>query len=246
LPKLESWTPTQRLEALASSLLQRYGVLTREGVSRCLGAHSDVPGFGALYPVLKAMEEVGRVRRGYFIAGLGATQFALPGCEDRLRDERDTPDDERSSNTANGSRSRAHCLVLAADDPANPYGASLPWPPNDAPKALRPSRSAGARVVLVEGALRGFIGRTGERLCTFLPTGEPERSQAAHALAEAVGRGTGQARGKRGGGAVVFKRIDGGPAADSDFAPYLLDAGFQPAANSLHRRLGAPVQPRPN
>lgn len=241
LPKLESWTPTQRLEALASSLLQRYGVLTREGVSRCLGAHADVPGFGALYPVLKAMEEVGRVRRGYFIAGLGATQFALPGCEDRLRDERDTPEEERSER---GS-SRSHCLVLAADDPANPYGASLPWPTSDAAKALRPSRSAGARVVLVEGSLRGFIGRTGQRLSTFLPTSEPERSKAAHALAEALGRGTGQARGKRGGGAVVFKRIDGGPAAESDFVPYLLDAGFQPAAKSMHRRLGA-ASTRPN
>ncbi|MEJ7732233.1 MAG: hypothetical protein WKG00_23880 [Polyangiaceae bacterium] len=129
-------------------LLERHGVLTREAV----GAEGISGGFGAVYDVLKAMEDSGRVRRGYFVAGLGATQFALPGCDDRLRGVRDVPEQPFS-------------VVLAATDPANPYGAALPWiasaPPRPArapnlpvgapavpkPSGPRPQRAAGAHVV---------------------------------------------------------------------------------------------------
>src|SRR6185436_11174826 len=130
---------TQRRAALARSLLERYGVLTREAVH----AEGIIGGFSAVYEVLKAMEEAGRVRRGYFVAGLGATQFALPGADDRLRALRD--------------RSEApFTTVLAATDPANPYGAALAWPERpaeDGAASARPQRAAGASVVLVDGAL---------------------------------------------------------------------------------------------
>ncbi len=219
LPEITGYTPTERLEALAASLLERQGVLTREAAAKLV----DSGGFGTVYPVLKAMEEVGRVRRGYFVAGLGATQFALPGCDDRLRDRRDPPE-------------QPSAVVLAADDSANPYGVALPWP--SAAEGVRPARAAGAQVVLIDGALAAYIGRTGERLNTFLPEREPEHGRIAHALADILKAGTGRPRGKRGGGGVLFARIDGGPAQDAYFARYLLDAGFQPSGKGLFRRYG--------
>ena len=122
-------SPTERLHALAGALLQRYGVLTREDA-----VAEGVPGgFAALYPVLRAMEEAGKIRRGYFVDGLGASQFALPGAVDRLR----------------GVRHGEHRVVaLAATDPANPYGVAIPWPAS----AGRTARVAGAFVVLNGGA----------------------------------------------------------------------------------------------
>src|SRR6185369_1580344 len=112
-------------------------------------AAENVPGgFGLLYPVLKALEENGRVRRGYFVAGLGATQFALPGALDLLRSMRDTPEEPEIA-------------VMSATDPANPYGATLKWPASaayaaparqthdaaHAPSAGRgPTRTVGATV----------------------------------------------------------------------------------------------------
>ncbi|MBO6934286.1 MAG: DEAD/DEAH box helicase [Deltaproteobacteria bacterium] len=213
----ERASATERLEAHATQLLERTGVLMREAIK----AEPIRGGFSAIYPVLKAMEDVGRVRRGYFVAGRGATQFSVPGAEDRLRDHRDPPEEHDA-------------VVLAADDPANPYGVSLPWP--DSGDGLRPARSAGSQVVLYQGHLVGYIGRTGERLSTFLPVAEPERSRAARAMAEAVGNGTGRPRGKRGGGGVLLARIDGAPAHEAPYAPYLEEAGFRPAAKGLFRR----------
>ena len=104
---------TERRAALVRALLDRHGVVTREAVA----AEGIVGGFASVYPVFKAMEEAGQVRRGYFVAGLGATQFALPGAEDRLRGQREAPEPDA-----------AQTLVLAATDPANPYGAALAWP----------------------------------------------------------------------------------------------------------------------
>src|SRR5262249_44338812 len=125
-------TGTDRSHALALSMLERHGVVTRESV---LG--ENVPGgFAAVYPVLRAMEEAGKIRRGYFVEGLGAAQFALPGAVDRLRAER-TPIEGPS------------VLLLSAADPANPYGATLAWPKPAGSTKLQ--RAGGAYVVLVDG-----------------------------------------------------------------------------------------------
>jgi ATP-dependent Lhr-like helicase len=135
--------PTERLHSEAGVLLQRYGVLTREGVV----AESWPGGFAALYPVLRAMEESGRIRRGYFIDGLGGSQFALPGAVDRLRALRDP----------GGS-----IVAMAATDPANAYGSLLPWPRSDG----RMGRTAGAYCVLDGGELRLYLERGGRSLLT--------------------------------------------------------------------------------
>jgi ATP-dependent helicase Lhr and Lhr-like helicase len=142
-----SGSVTERTHALAMQLLERHGVLTREAM-RIEG----VPGgFSAVYPVLKALEEAGRVRRGYAVAGLGAAQFAAPGAIDRLRGYRDPVPGAPSA------------LVLAATDPAQPYGAALPWPES----AGRPARAAGAFVVLADGRPAAFLDRGGRSLTTF-------------------------------------------------------------------------------
>jgi len=216
LPRSEV-SETERLEATATQLLERYGVLTREAV------RAEGHAFGSVYQVLKAMEEAGKLRRGYFVDGLGATQFALPGCEDRLRAQRDAGE-------------QTLVRVLAATDPANPYGAALPWPSGS--EDARPMRAAGAQVVLREGELIGFVGKTGERLSTFLPEGEPDRSRVGNDLAGALGRGEGRPRGKRGGGGVLLTRIDGEPAHESAITPYLEAAGFARAGKGMFRRLG--------
>ncbi len=152
---------TERLYEQAGVLLQRHGVLTRESVL----AEGWAGGFAALYPVLRAMEEVGRVRRGYFVDGLGGSQFALPGAVDRLRALRE-PD--------------GRVLALAATDPANPYGATIAWPAGEG----RPARAAGAFVVLDSGDLRLYLERGGRSLLT---RGEVRPEHVA-ALVEAATR----------------------------------------------------------
>ncbi len=140
-------TDTERAHALAHQLLERHGVLTREAM-RAEGVRG---GYSAVYPVLKALEESGQIRRGYAVAGLGAAQFAAAGAIDRLRGERETD-------------ARAPVVVrLAATDPAQPYGAALPWPDN----AGRPARAAGASVVLVDGAPALYLERGGRSVTTF-------------------------------------------------------------------------------
>jgi len=137
-------TPTERLHALAGVLLQRHGVVTREAVL----AEGTLGGFSAVYPVLRAMEEAGKIRRGYFVDGLGGSQFALPGAVDRLRALRE-PD--------------GRTIALAATDPANPYGTVVAWPKGPG----RPARAAGAFVVLDSGELRLYLERGGRSLLTF-------------------------------------------------------------------------------
>jgi ATP-dependent Lhr-like helicase len=216
-PRIEGVTTTQRLEALATQLLERHGVLTREALSAEL-----VPGgFSTVYPVLKAMEEAGRVRRGYFVAGLGAAQFAVPGAEDRLRRHREPSDEDE-------------VVVLAADDPANVYGAALSWPERD---GARPQRAAGARVVLHEGRLVGYVGRTGRSVITFLPEALPGnetlRTHAAEALARGLTRATGPGAKSR---AVLLARIDGEDPSSSPLAAHLRAAGFTATSRGFHRR----------
>ena len=156
--------PTERLHSEAGVLLQRYGVLTRETVV----TESWPGGFAALYPVLRAMEESGRIRRGYFVEGLGGSQFALPGAVDRLRAMRD---------------SGGAIVALAATDPANAYGSLLSWPRSDG----RMGRTAGAYCVLDDGALKLYLERGGRSLLTHGEV-KPEHLRALIGMAVLAGR----------------------------------------------------------
>jgi ATP-dependent Lhr-like helicase len=194
-------TPTAAATARAEQLLHRHGIVLRDGVLA-----EEVPGgFAGLYPVLSAMEDTGRVRRGYFVEGLGGSQFALPGALDRLR-----------------AGDAAGAVTLAAADPANPYGAALPWP--DHP-AGRPSRSAGAHVILLDGRLGAFIERGGRRLLAFADDAD-DQAAVAHALA-------GLARRLR---RRVLSTVDGGPAVSSALAAALAAAGFVPSYRGMSLR----------
>jgi len=137
-------SPTERAHAQALQLLDRHGVMTRESAL----AEGIEGGFAGVYPVLKMLEESGRLRRGYFVAGLGAAQFAVPGAVERLREKRSAS---------------AGVLALAATDPAQPYGAALAWPESES----RPARVAGAYVILVGGTCAAFLERGARSLVTF-------------------------------------------------------------------------------
>lgn len=210
----DAQNPTERVHTLATALLERHGVVTRE----CAATEGLAGGFSAIYPVLKAMEESGRVRRGYFIEGLGGAQFALPGAVDRLRACRDAP-------------SEATALALAATDPANPYGAALPWPGRESTGRSGPQRAAGAFVVLVSGEPVLYLERSGRGLVTF-PAAE-DRDRLAAALSVLL-EGPGLTRGR----SITIERIDTEPAATSPLAGVLLDAGFVPGYRGLVYRPG--------
>ena len=214
LPEL-SGTPTERAAALAQTLLARHGVVTREAVN----AENVAGGFSAVYPVLKAMEEAGRARRGYFVAGLGGAQFAVPGAEERLRSFRE-PQEEPSS------------LVLAATDPANPYGSTLPWPKRAGDGEARAQRAAFAQVVLHDGVLLGWLGRGEHNLQTFLPEEEPRRTHAARALALALSALVEQGRRK----ALLIARVDSEEVDASPLAAELKAAGFTPGIRGYLKR----------
>ena len=208
VPRADATSPTAHSHAIALQLLERYGVVTRETVQ----AEAVPGGFAAVYPVLKAMEEAGRVRRGYFVDGLGAAQFALPGAVDRLRAEREQPEEPTVT-------------VLAATDPANPYGAALPWPRREGER--RPlQRAAGARAVLVDGIPVLYLERGGRALVT-LPAFADQRvaSLALRPLVDAAGDGRGRA--------FAVERIDGQPALESPWRPTLEAAGFVPGYRGL-------------
>ena len=191
--------------ALAQQLLARHGVLTREAVT----AETIPGGFGAVYPALKAMEEAGRLRRGYFVAGLGATQFALPGALDLLRSLRDLPE-------------VAEVAVLAATDPANPYGAALRFPERG------PMRAVGATVILANGALVAYLSRGDRQLMTFLPEAEPARAKAARAIARVlIERARSGGESPRG---MLIEEINGALPSLHAMAPFLIEAGFAAGA----------------
>jgi ATP-dependent Lhr-like helicase len=149
---------TQAAHAAALQLLERYGVVTREAVL----AEGVRGGYAAAYAVLKVLEERGQVRRGYFVAGLGAAQFALPGAVDRLRSAREVPDPALHPELVPAA------VVLAATDPAQPYGAAIDWPQSPG----RPSRSAGALVVLRGGVPAVWFDRRSSHLVTFPASGD--------------------------------------------------------------------------
>ena len=165
---------TSRSIAHGEAWLDRYGVLTRGSVV----AEDVLGGFALAYKVLSGFEESGKAMRGYVIEGLGAAQFSTPAVIDRLRGLADSPD---VTGWPSGTR-EPQTYVLAATDPANPYGAALPWPPSDASdSAARPTRAAGALVVLMDGLPVAHLTRGGKTLTTFL-TALPEGIERAEVL----------------------------------------------------------------
>ncbi|MDQ6900296.1 MAG: DEAD/DEAH box helicase, partial [Candidatus Dormibacteraeota bacterium] len=190
-------TATERLLSQAQVLLHRHGVLTRESVL----AEGWSGGFAALYPVLRALEEAGKARRGYFVAGLGGSQFALPGAVDRLRAGRDAP---------------GQVVALAATDPAQPYGAVLPWPA-DAEGQM--GRVPGGYVVLDGGDLVLFLERGGRSLLT---RGRITVDMLAALVQVALNLTK-----------VELQRVDGEPVRQSKLAPLLGEAGFGPSPRGV-------------
>jgi ATP-dependent Lhr-like helicase len=190
------------------TLLDRYGVVTRGSVL----TESSEGGFGAAYRALSALEEAGQCRRGYFVEGLGAAQFALTGAVDRLRTHQREP-------------AEPPAVVLAACDPANPYGAGLPWPDRE---GHRPGRKAGALVVLVGGSLIFYVERGGKTLLSF--SEDPTRlAPAAAALARSVQEGLlGKLTVERADGEHIFGSVRVSEA--------LQDAGFRMTPQGLRLR----------
>jgi ATP-dependent Lhr-like helicase len=215
---------TRRAHATAEALLDRHGVVTRGAV-----ASERVPGgFAGVYRVLAAFEESGRCRRGYFVQGLGAAQFGAAGAVDRLR--------ATASEAPDRAAHAPRALALAACDPANPYGAALPWPdrPVEAGAAgdaagtgHRPGRKAGALVVLVDGALVLYVERGGRTLLTF-STDEETLQPAVDSLALAVREG---ALGK-----LTVERADGEQVLGSALGRTLQAAGFHATPRGLRLR----------
>jgi ATP-dependent Lhr-like helicase len=206
----------RRLVARVDRILHLHGVLTRETIR----AESMPGGFGGLYQVLKSMEESGRLRRGYFVAGFGANQFALPEAVERLRALR-------------AAGERPVTVLVAATDPASPYGSTLPWP--DGPGNRRPMRVAGALVVLVDGALAAWIARGEHQILTFLD-GVPDRSPEEVAREVAAGLAARVDTRKR---RVLFvEEVDGRPAQDSALAAALELHGFRRTPRGYLRKAG--------
>jgi len=199
-------SPTERLHALALALLDRYGILVREAVM----AEGVLGGFSGIYPILRALEDAGRIRRGYFVEGLGAAQFALAGAIDRLRAVRDP---------ASGHGDPGHVYVLAAADPANPYGAALAWPRRGDADRRPLARSAGASVVIVDGVAVLYVERGGRTLQTLPPFDDPGAAAiAAPALRGLVGEGRDRE--------LVITKVDGLPVGESPHRAALVAAGF--------------------
>jgi ATP-dependent Lhr-like helicase len=199
------WSLTQRLftaqpdrRALAELLLERHGIVTRDGVR----AEGIPGGYGAVYAELRALETLGLCRRGYFVEGLGGAQFALGGAVERLRELREAGE-ERDA------------MVVAAADPAQPYGAALPWPRR---AGARAARVGGALVVLLGGEAVLYVERGGRSLVPLRDPDEEWLRPALAALVDHVRLG----RSKR----LAVERFDGEPVVDSEVMPLLVEAGF--------------------
>ncbi len=193
----------EKARAQADQLLERHGVVTRDAVL----AEGLPGGFAGLYPVFAAMENTGRVRRGYFIEGRGGAQFGLPGAVDRLR------------------ATEAAVVTLAATDPANPYGATLPWPDLG---DTRPARRVGAHVIVDDGALVAFIEGRGRRVATVGDERSPEllAGELTH-LAERMGR-------------MTLEQVDGAAASSTSVGALLLERSFAVGYRGLTFKSGSP------
>lgn len=211
---------------MARQLLMRYGIVTRETI-----ASEAVPGgFGPVYQALKAMEEAGRIRRGYFVAGLGGAQFAVPSALDLLRSLREPPNEPRT-------------VTLSTTDPANPYGAIIAWPHagkeataagREAARARSTARAAGSLVVLVDGRLAAYVRRGERELLLFAPEDEPQRSRTMCEVARAlIERAASREEGRRG---ILITDIDGTPAVAHPAARLFVEGGFAATAMGLQAR----------
>jgi len=225
----------ERRRVLAELLLERYGILTREQVL----AEGIKGGFAMLYDTLSNLETLGVCRRGYFIEGMGGAQFALPGAVERLRAS-GRPQGSHGSGSASQfpdqsrAEGRPRTLVIAAADPAQPYGAALPWPKREG-QDRRPSRVAGAYVVMVDDLPALYVERGGRGLITLADAAAPPGGEAAHdgdvlgqalsALADAVRAGR--------VGKLALERIDGEPAIASGWSEALLALGFHSGPRRL-------------
>jgi ATP-dependent Lhr-like helicase len=178
-------------------MLERYGIVTRETV-----VAEGVPGgFTTLYGEFSNLEMLGTARRGYFVEGLGGAQFAIPGAVERLRSL---------------PRAEGEYLVLAATDPANPYGASLAWPKREGGR--RPSRSPGAYVLLRDGEPVIYVERGGRGVLRLAELDEGALADALGELATAAGEGVLPR--------LAIERVDGDPVIGSGLEPTLIEAGF--------------------
>jgi len=238
---------TVRAHAVAETLLDRHGIVTRGAVM----SERTPGGFAGVYPIYKASEESGRIRRGYFVEGLGGAQFAIPGAVDDMRAAKPlsaTPDEPEwatprgtwlpplpprspSEPRRSGSRTSDDAVLLAATDPANPYGAALPWPDRDMTTGHRPGRKAGALVVLVAGELVLYVERGGRTLLTFSDEQRKLRP-AVDALALAVRDGhLGKLTVEKADGSAVLQ-----PDGASPLAQALREAGFHATPRGLRIR----------
>lgn len=208
---------THRAHALARTLLDRHGVVTRGAVA----AEGVEGGFSAVYRILSAFEDSGQARRGYVVEGLGAAQFAMEGAVDRLR----AAATARDRDEAGAARP---ALVLAAADPANAYGAALPWPEPPSDAGHKPGRKAGSLVVLVDGELTLYLERGGKTLLCWPGPDDPRLARAAEALATAAHTGRLPA--------LTVERINGAAALTSPFAPTLESTGFHATPRGLRAR----------
>ncbi|UNS99358.1 DEAD/DEAH box helicase [Streptomyces tubbatahanensis] len=256
LPEPES-EPTHRAHALARTLLDRHGVVTRGAVS----AEGVEGGFSAAYRVLSAFEESGQARRGYVVEGLGAAQFAVDGAVDRLRAVSTARERESGAGPEAGgaygagarggsSRGGPRALVLAAADPANAYGAALAWPAPPAGATHKPGRKAGALVVVVDGVLTLYVERGGKTLLAWANDPEAPDGAAGEAEAAAAASEAGTARlaaavealaeaARRGAlGTVTIERVNGTAALSSSLGSTLEAAGFHPTPRGLRLRAG--------
>ncbi|MBZ6472365.1 ATP-dependent helicase [Streptomyces griseocarneus] len=230
---------THRAHALARTLLDRHGVVTRGAVA----AEGVEGGFSAAYRVLAAFEESGQARRGYVVEGLGAAQFAMDGAIDRLRAagtarERSggAPEAPWDVRPPSDRPARRRAVVLAAADPANAYGAALPWPEPPAGASHKPGRKAGSLVVLLDGALALYVERGGKTLLAWpqqegdgpASADDPGLREAAAALAEAARAGA--------LGTVTVERVNGAAALTSPLGALLESAGFHATPRGLRLR----------
>ncbi|MDX1675122.1 MAG: hypothetical protein R3314_10045, partial [Longimicrobiales bacterium] len=197
----EEVSSTERAAAWAATLLERHGVVARETVA----IEALEGGFSSVYPVLKTLEEQGKVRRGYFVEGLGGAQFAYPGIVDRLRRVRD-------------GEAGDEVVALAATDPANPFGWLVPWPAVVESGGREPTRSVGSAVVLVDGAPVLYLDRKGRRLRSFAGADEDAVRRALPAL-----RALASTHPRR---ALSLEEVDGEPAFKSALLGAMEEAGF--------------------
>lgn len=210
LPEIVA-TTTEQAVAWARQLIDRHGVLCRESM-----VLESVPGgFARLYPVLRDLEESGKLRRGYFVEGMGGAQFAAPGAEDQLRQfrhgDRQADSDER------------HAMILSAVDPASPYGTLLAWPEG----AGKPQRAAGAQVFLIDGIVTGYVSKSGRQLLTFGAAASHDHARQSR-LAELFAEYAGSRE------SLTLRKVDDLPVLESPLLPVLEAVGFRRTVGALY------------